>query len=214
MAIPNIVDTLGGSRIIAVLRAPDADQYADVIDVLVDSGVTAIELTLTTPNTLNTVTALCEHFGNRATIGVGTVLRAEDAVTAIEAGAKFIVAPNLNTDVVTAALERGVPVLPGVLTPTEVAAALELGISAVKLFPAQAVGAGYLKHLRGPYPNLQGIPSGGVDLEGAKQWLAAGAPAVSVGGPLLGDVFSTGDLNALREKSRAFTVAFEEESGL
>lgn len=212
MTSPSIIELLSGSRIIAVLRAPEASQYADVVDVLIDAGVTAIELTLTTPNTLDEVASLCEQFGDRASIGVGTVLQVQDAFTAIDAGAKFIVTPNLNPDIVAAAHERGVPILPGVLTPTEVAVALDLGVSAVKIFPAQTVGAGYLKHLRGPYPNLQGIPSGGVDLEGAQQWLAADAPAVSVGGPLLGDVFKTGDLDMLRAKAQAFVSALEGDS--
>lgn len=203
-------EVLRGTRVIAVLRAPEASKYEAVVRTLLDSGVVVIELTLTTPGTLDVVSELCEKFGDSASIGVGTVLTAEDAAAAIDAGARFIVAPNFDPEVVRTAQERGVSVLPGVMTPTEVHAAREAGAEAVKVFPAQTLGAGYLKHLRGPYPDLQVVPSGGVDLEQAKQWLSAGAPAVSVGGPLLGDVFTTGDLGALKSKATEFVADLED----
>jgi 2-dehydro-3-deoxyphosphogluconate aldolase/(4S)-4-hydroxy-2-oxoglutarate aldolase len=99
-----------------------------------------------------------------------------------------------------------VPIVPGGFTPTELFASWSAGASAVKVFPAGRLGPGYLKDLRGPFPDIEVVPSGGVDLDSAAQWLAAGATAVSVGGPLLGDAFHGGDLDALRDRARAFVA--------
>ena len=192
---------IGTSPVIAVLRAGDASDYAPVVETLINNQVTTIELTLTTPRTLELLPELVAQFKDRAHIGVGTVLNGEDAETALTAGAQFIIAPNFNSDVFKSAGERYIP---GVFSSTEVATAIAFGCKAVKIFPAQTVGAGYLKHLRGPFPDLQAIPSGGVDLEQAKAWMKAGSPAVSVGGPLLGDVFATQDYDALARRTRQF----------
>lgn len=200
-------DILGDSPIIAVLRAPDAKDYFPVVETLIDNGVSTIELTLTTPRTLELLPDLLNQFQDSAHIGVGTVLNKQDAETALQAGSKFIISPNFDEGVLEAAGKRYIP---GVLTPTEVAKAISSGCQAVKIFPAQTVGAAYLKHLRGPYPGLQAIPSGGVDLEQAKEWMKAGSPAVSVGGPLLGDVFKSNDLDGLAERTRSFVAALRE----
>jgi len=109
----------------------------------------------------------------------------------------------MNLPVIKLAVERQIAVFPGGLTPTELADGWDAGATAVKIFPAQTVGAGYLKHLRGPFPELQAVPSGGVDLDAAREWLDAGAVAVSIGGPLLGDALQGGDLDTLRDRCRA-----------
>ena len=116
----------------------------------------------------------------------------------------------MNLPVIKLAVERQVAVFPGGLTPTELAAGWNAGATAVKIFPAQTVGAGYLKHLRGPFPDLEAIPSGGVDLDATREWLEAGAVAVSIGGPLLGDALKGGDLGALRNRCRAVRAAVKE----
>ena len=121
----------------------------------------------------------------------------------MESGAQYLVTPTINLAVVKLAIGRQIAVFPGGLTPTELAAGWNAGATAVKIFPAETVGAGYLKHLRGPFPDLEGIPSGGVDLEATREWLQAGAVAVSIGGPLLGDALKGGDLEALRDRCRA-----------
>ena len=192
---------IGTSPVIAVLRAGDASDYAPVVETLINNQVTTIELTLTPPRTIELLPELVAQFKDRAHIGVGTVLNGEDAETALTAGAQFIIAPNFYSDVFKSAGEHYIP---GVFSPTEVATAIGFGCKAVKIFPAQTVGAGYLKHLRGPFPGLQAIPSGGVNLEQAKAWMKAGSPAVSVGGPLLGDVFATQDYDALARRTRQF----------
>ena len=129
---------------------------------------------------------------------------------AIDSGAQYLVTPTMNLPVIKLAVERQIAVFPGGLTPTELAAGWAVGATAVKIFPAQTVGAGYLKHLRGPFPDLEAIPSGGVDLDATREWLDAGAAAVSIGGPLLGDSLKGGDLTALRERCRAVRAVIME----
>jgi 2-dehydro-3-deoxyphosphogluconate aldolase/(4S)-4-hydroxy-2-oxoglutarate aldolase len=200
---PPLGDRLTTGRVIAVLRASHVSTLAPVCDVLVDEGILNLELTLTTPDLLDSLSDLVNRYKDTADVGVGTILTESDAERAIECGARFLVTPTMNLPVVRLAVERQVAVFPGGVTPTELAAGWGAGATAVKIFPAETVGAGYLKHLRGPFPELQAVPSGGVDLDASRQWLAAGAAAVSIGGPLLGDALNGGDLDALRDRCRA-----------
>lgn len=195
-------DLLRSTRAVAVLRAPTATAYDAVVDVLVECGIRSIELTMTTPGTLDTVGALVERYAGVAEIGVGTVLSAGTAEQALAAGAAFLVTPTVSPEVIAAALRRRRPVYPGAFSPTEVQTNWSLGASAVKIFPADQVGPGYLKALRGPLPDVAAMPSGGVRLEDIPAWLAAGAVAVSLGGELLGDALRGGDLRALAVRAR------------
>ncbi|MEV4669314.1 bifunctional 4-hydroxy-2-oxoglutarate aldolase/2-dehydro-3-deoxy-phosphogluconate aldolase [Microbacterium sp. LWO12-1.2] len=192
------------SRLIVVARAQRAEDYDAVLDVLVDAGIRSVELTLTTRGTFAHFPRLRERFGDVVDLGIGTVTSADDLTRAINAGATYIVTPITSTAFVQQATDADVPIVPGGLTPTELFASWSAGASAVKVFPAGQVGPGYLKDLRGPFPDIVAVPSGGVDLAGAEAWLAAGAVAVSVGGPLLGDAFNGGDLGALRDRAEAF----------
>ena len=205
-----ISDRLMAGRVIAVLRASHVSALAPVCDVLVEEGILSLELTLTTPDLLGSLPGLVERYAEAADVGVGTVLDTDQAATAIEAGAHYLVTPTMNLPVVDLAVRNQVAIFPGGLTPTELAAGWEAGAAAVKIFPAQVVGAGYLNHLRGPFPDLQAVPSGGVDLKAAAAWLDAGAIAVSLGGPLLGDALTGGDLVALRRRCRAVTAVVAE----
>jgi 2-dehydro-3-deoxyphosphogluconate aldolase / (4S)-4-hydroxy-2-oxoglutarate aldolase len=195
-------DRLTSTRVIAVLRAPDVSALAPVCDVLVEEGILSLELTLTTPGLLDSLRGLVDRYAGTADVGVGTVLDIDQAWQAVESGAQFLVTPIMNVQVVDLAISNKIAVFPGGFTPTELAAGWRAGATAVKIFPAQTVGAGYLKHLRGPFPDLQVVPSGGVDLDAAGEWLAAGAVAVSIGGPLLGDALSGGDPHELRRRCR------------
>ncbi|MHA3024235.1 bifunctional 4-hydroxy-2-oxoglutarate aldolase/2-dehydro-3-deoxy-phosphogluconate aldolase [Mycobacterium sp. BMJ-28] len=195
------------TKLIVVVRAPDAADYDRVLDVLVGAGIGSVELTLTTPGTLERLPYLLDRFGDAADIGVGTVTDREQLAAAVEAGAHYLVTPITDAALVAGAHRAGVPIVPGGLTPTELFAAWQAGAAAVKIFPANLVGAGYVKDLRGPFPDIAVVPSGGVDLDNAVAWLAAGAAAVSVGGPLLGDAVRGGDLGALRERAVAFVTA-------
>lgn len=192
------------SRLIVVARAQHAEDYDRVLDVLIDAGIRSVELTLTTPDTFEHFPRLLAQFGAVADLGIGTVTTSEQLARATDAGAHYLVTPITSTAFVQQATDAGLPIVPGGLTPTELFASWSAGASAVKVFPAGQVGPGYLKDLRGPFPDLVAVPSGGVDLAGASAWLAAGAVAVSVGGPLLGDAFAGGDLSALRDRAQAF----------
>jgi 2-dehydro-3-deoxyphosphogluconate aldolase/(4S)-4-hydroxy-2-oxoglutarate aldolase len=193
---------LSDTRVVAVLRARHASDYAPVIEALRRGGVLSIELTLSTPGVWAELPRLQERFGDGLEIGVGTVTEAAHAETALDLGAAYIVTPVTDPDVIAACVRRGVPVYPGGLTPTELDAGWKLGATAVKVFPASTVGAGYVSQLRGPFPDIQVIPSGGVDIEDVPGWIKAGALAVSLGGPLLGDAFQGGDLQELTARAR------------
>lgn len=195
--------------VIAVLRADAASRYLPVIDVLVEEGVTGIELTLTTPAALDRLPRLVARYAAHAAIGVGTVTRAEDAETAA-AHAAFIVTPVHAPAVLSVACARRVPIISGGLTPTELHAAWSTGASAVKVFPADVVGKSYIKSLRGPFPDIRIVPSGGVGIDDAAAWLRAGAAAVSLGGALIGDALRGGALDALRGRTRRLLASISD----
>jgi 2-dehydro-3-deoxyphosphogluconate aldolase/(4S)-4-hydroxy-2-oxoglutarate aldolase len=187
---------------VAVLRASHASDYAPVIEALQRGGVLSIELTLSTPGVWDELPSLRDRFGDALEIGVGTVTEAAEAEAALALGAAYIVTPVTDPGVITACVSRGVPVYPGGPTPTELHAGWKLGATAVKVFPASTVGAGYVSQLRGPFPDIEVIPSGGVNIEDVPGWIRAGALAVSLGGPLLGDAFKGGDLQELTARAR------------
>lgn len=195
-------ELLRENPIIAVLRARDAADYDAVIDVLVENGVHSVELTLSTPNTFEHLPALVARGGADVEIGLGTITTVEEARRAIDAGARYLVTPITRLDVVELAVRNGIPVFPGGLTPTELFSAWEAGATAVKIFPAETVGPQYGSHLRGPFPDLQFVPSGGITLADIPLWLHAGAAAVSLGGPLIGDALKGGSLTELAERCR------------
>lgn len=191
---------LRANPIIAVLRARDAADYDPVIDVLVENGVHSVELTLSTPNTFDHLPNLVARGGDDVEIGLGTITTVEQAQRAIDAGARYLVTPVTNLDIVALAVRSGVPVFSGGLTPTELFSAWQAGATAVKIFPAQTVGPQFGAHLRGPFPELQFVPSGGVTFADIPLWLGAGAVAVSLGGPLIGDALKGGSLDELAER--------------
>jgi 2-dehydro-3-deoxyphosphogluconate aldolase / (4S)-4-hydroxy-2-oxoglutarate aldolase len=190
------------TKVVAVLRAAHARDYAPVIEALERGGVRSIELTLSTAGVFEELPVLLEQFGSAVEIGVGTVTSVRDAEAALDRGAAFIVTPTTDPAVVTTCTRRAVPVYPGGLTPTELHTGWRAGATAVKVFPASVVGPGYLAQLRGPFPDLEIVPSGGVGIDDAPAWITAGALAVSLGGPLLGDAFAGGNLADLTARAR------------
>lgn len=190
------------TRVVAVLRAKHAKDYSPVIEALRVGGVLSIELTLSTPGVFEELPLLLDRFGDAVEIGVGTVTTPAEAETALDLGAAYIVTPITEPDVITACTRRGVPVFPGGLTPTELHTGWKLGATAVKLFPASTVGPGYISQLRGPFPDIQVVPSGGLTIGDVPAWIRAGALAVSLGGPLLGDAFKGGSLPELTTRAR------------
>lgn len=192
-------------HVIAVLRTTHASEYLPVIDSLVAGGVRFIELTLTTEGVFDHLAKIRAAFGDAAEIGIGTVTTTEQAKRSFDVGAQFLVTPTMNLDIVHAAVAHGTPIVPGGLTPTELHAGWNAGAAAVKVFPASTVGPDYVGQLHGPFPQMQLIPSGGVSIQDAPRWITAGALAVSLGGPLIGDAFAGGDLAQLTERARRVT---------
>jgi len=189
--------------VVAVLRAAHADRYPPVVDVLAENGVHAIELTMSTPGTVDVVAALRDRVaGSGAALGVGTVTDVATAHQVIDLGAEFIVTPTADTDVVTVAVDRDIPVYPGALSPTEVLAVWKAGATAVKLFPASTVGPSYIAHLHGPFPEIPVLPSGGFGIPDIPTWVRAGAVAVSMGSSLIGDALRGGSLTELAQRCR------------
>lgn len=184
--------------------------YTPVIESLVTGGIKLIELTLSTQGAVDFLPGLRSAFGQAAEIGVGTVTTAEEAENVLDAGGQFLVTPTVNPPAVAAALRRGVPVFPGGLTPTELFAGWSAGATAVKVFPASAVGPDYIGQLRGPFPQMRLIPSGGVSIEDAPGWITAGALAVSLGGPLVRDAFTGGNRQQLTDRARRVTSLVNE----
>jgi 2-dehydro-3-deoxyphosphogluconate aldolase / (4S)-4-hydroxy-2-oxoglutarate aldolase len=168
--------------VVAILRAADAGRFLEVGRVLYEAGVRAVEVTLTSAGALEAFARLREELPSDALLGVGTVRSAGDAERAVGAGATYLIAPDFRPEVVSWAVERGVPVVPGALTPTEIAAAWGAGATAVKVFPVSAVGGpAYLKAVRAPLPEVPLVPTGGVGIDDIGAYLAAGAVAVGIG---------------------------------
>lgn len=169
----------------AVLRATDGGLLVDVAEALLRGGVEAVEVTFTMPQAHRVIERMAESLGNRILLGAGTVLDPETARIALLAGAEFIVSPTLNLDVIRLCRRYDKAVLPGALTPTEVLTAWEAGADVVKIFPSDLTGPAYLKALAGPLPQVRMMPTGGVNLETAADFLQAGAFALGVGSSLV-----------------------------
>jgi len=181
-----VTDALLASGVIAVVRLSDATNLRAATAALAAAGVGAVEITLTTPGALETIAELASDEGLKGCmIGAGTVLDVKAAREVIARGARFVVSPTFDRFVVRYCNDHHVPCLPGALTPTELLAASRAGAAAVKLFPASAVGPRYLQEVLAPLPFLRVVPSGGVSLENAGEWIRAGAAAVSVGSALV-----------------------------
>lgn len=201
-----VADAIRNHRLIAVLRRIDPrPALLALVDELAEAGVRVIEITLDAPSGTDDLAAVRAHLAVRGdatyVVGAGTVLRLEQLDAARDAGADFIVAPILDLALVRAALDIGMPVIPAGLTPTEIVAAWSAGATFVKVFPASAVGSAFVKELRGPLPEIDLVPTGGVDGTNAAAFLAAGAAAVGIGGALV---------RASAEERRALVGSFLE----
>jgi len=187
---------------IAILRGGTGEHVEDVIATLVDAGVRAIEITTNTPRWREGIAWAARRYGTGASIGVGTVLEPRQLDEAAAAGAVFAVSPHLDADIGERAHERGLGWYPGAATPTEIVRAWQLGARAVKVFPAaQLGGPAFLKQVLAPLDFVDVIPTGGIGVDDASEYLAAGAVAVGLGSPLVGDALTSGDLGALRTRA-------------
>jgi 2-dehydro-3-deoxyphosphogluconate aldolase/(4S)-4-hydroxy-2-oxoglutarate aldolase len=172
--------------LIPVLRAQSAAESLQLADAIAAGGVPVLEVTMTVPGAIEVIRQIVEHSGDRILVGAGTVMDPETARACMLAGAQFIVSPTLNLKTIEFCRRERVPVFPGAMTPTEIVTAWDAGADAVKVFPCSAVGgAKYLKALKAPLPQIALIPTGGVSLATAAEFLAAGAFALGVGGDLV-----------------------------
>jgi 2-dehydro-3-deoxyphosphogluconate aldolase / (4S)-4-hydroxy-2-oxoglutarate aldolase len=189
--------------IVPVVRAANLDEARRAIDAICTGGIPIIEVTMTVPNAPAMIQELIHHYGSDVLTGAGTVTTAKQAEVCLDAGAQFLVSPGLSVPVVQTALKRGILAIPGALTPTELMAALEAGAQLVKIFPCgSAGGPKHIKALRAPFPDVRLIPTGGVNLANAAEYIQAGAFALGVGADLV-------DLAALRrnEASKIIDMA-------
>jgi 2-dehydro-3-deoxyphosphogluconate aldolase/(4S)-4-hydroxy-2-oxoglutarate aldolase len=182
--LADVLQRLREARVAAVIRADDAESAVAVAEALVEGGLTAVELTYTTPDAGDAIARARSRLGRDVLVGAGTLTTREQIAEATAAGADFLVTPHLDHGLLELMLASGVLALPGVLTPSEVASALAHGAAAVKLFPASSGGMPHLRALFGPFPGIKVVPTGGIDLTDVGAWLEAGAWAVGVGGKL------------------------------
>ncbi|MEC0266497.1 bifunctional 4-hydroxy-2-oxoglutarate aldolase/2-dehydro-3-deoxy-phosphogluconate aldolase [Paenibacillus anseongense] len=173
------------TRIIAIVRGVKEAHIFSVAEALLKGGVTVMEVTLNTPGALTMISDLQTKLGEQMYIGAGTVLDVEDAQKAVQAGASFLVTPNLDEDVIRYANREGVPIFPGAMTPTEVVKAWKAGATAIKIFPSASLGLSYIKELMGPLDHIPMMAVGGVTEENIKQFLDLGCYGLGIGGSLI-----------------------------
>lgn len=198
------LDIILSTKIIAVIRMPDAEKLAKVVEAITRGGVKAIEITMTTPRALEVIAAMAMKKSADALIGAGTVLDPETAVKAIHAGADFIVSPIMDFEIIKVCRRLDKFVAPGAFTPTEIVAAWNAGADVVKVFPATSVGPKYLKDIKGPLPQIRLMPTGGVSIENAREFIENGACCVAIGTALLDEkAIESENWDVLTQKAKA-----------
>ena len=197
MTKAEVVQQIRETGLIPVVRANSADEAMRAIDAIREGGISILEITMTVPGAVKLIEQVANRYRNEALVGAGTVLDPETARTCISAGAQFVVSPSLNLETIACCRGLDVVVMPGALTPTEVVQAWTAGADFVKVFPAGSVGgASYIKALKAPLPQIELVPTGGVSLKTAADFIRAGAAAVGVGADLV-------DIKAIREGQAA-----------
>lgn len=210
--LTDLTALIESARIVAILRAGSDAGLVEGCRAMVEGGVRVAEVPLTVPNALKVISGIARELGELpggVLIGAGSVLDGDGVKRAVDAGARFIVSPVVKAEVIETCHELGVACLPGALTPTEVQGAWEMGADIVKVFPAHRVGGpGYIRELLAPLPHLKLMPTGGVRLETAGQWLDAGAVCLGVGTSIVRpDLIESGDWDGLTAHARAFVAA-------
>jgi 2-dehydro-3-deoxyphosphogluconate aldolase / (4S)-4-hydroxy-2-oxoglutarate aldolase len=207
---------LTDAGVVAVLRADSAEEVVEMARQAIRGGIKAIEITMTVPSALRAIEQLASEYSSSADpqsdkfaiIGVGTVLDPETARAAILAGAEYVVAPAFNADTIKLCNRYCIPVLPGAMTIHEIQSALELGVDIVKLFPGNLFSPSIIGAVKGPLPQANLMPTGGVSLDNLKDWIKAGAVAVGIGSDLTKEASKTGDLTSIARKAAAYMEAY------
>ena len=203
-----VIRLLKNPGIVAVVRAPKAELVVPLARALLEGGVIAVEVTMTTPNAIEAIRNANAALGKEALLGVGTVLDGKTATAAIGAGAEFVVSPVTRREIVEAAHAADRPVMLGAYTPTEAQTAYEMGADFIKIFPADTLGPAYIKAIRAPLPHLQIVPTGGVDLQTIGAFLKAGCVAVGAGSSLVSaEALRTENWPEITRTAKAFVEA-------
>jgi 2-dehydro-3-deoxyphosphogluconate aldolase/(4S)-4-hydroxy-2-oxoglutarate aldolase len=212
MTKDDVLKRLEEIGVIPVVRAASAEEAVAVAEAIGEGGIPVLEITLTVPGAVKVIAELSKRFGDQVLVGAGTVLDPEAARECIKAGARFVVSPALNLQTIELCNREGIVILPGALTPTEVVTAWNAGADAVKVFPCSAVGgAKYLRALKAPLPQIRLVPTGGVSLATAKDFIAAGAWALGVGADLVNnEAIRSGDRESVISASRDYVQAVQE----
>ncbi|MFZ0684000.1 MAG: bifunctional 2-keto-4-hydroxyglutarate aldolase/2-keto-3-deoxy-6-phosphogluconate aldolase [Terriglobales bacterium] len=207
-----VLGKIAGSGLVAVIRAESSDQASRIAEACALGGVAALEITFTVPGASGVIEHLAKEFAGRILVGAGTVLDPETARIAILAGAQFVVSPALNGETARLCNRYRVPYMPGAGTMGEVIGAMECGADIVKVFPGEILGPGFVKAVKGPLPQAQLMPTGGVGIENVGDWIKAGAVAVGVGGNLTAGAKS-GDFESITKLARQFVDKIKEARG-
>lgn len=213
-----ILQQLTEAGVVAVLRADSAEEVVKMARHAIKGGIKAIEITMTVPQALKAIEQLASEYSsdadktadNYAIIGVGTVLDAETARSAILAGAEYVVAPSLQAETVKLCNRYAIPCLPGTMTIADIQSALELGVDIVKLFPGNLYSPNVISAIKGPLPQANVMPTGGVSLDNLKDWIKQGAVAVGIGSDLTKEAVAKGDFTIIEQKAAAYMKAYNE----
>ncbi len=210
----DVVHEITTSGLVAVVRLADAASMRAVAEALMSGGVRAIEVTMTVPGAVELIAELSRSVPAHVIIGAGTVLDEATANAVIGAGAEFVVSPVLRPDVIELCRRQDVAVMPGCLTPTEILAAWQAGADIVKVFPATALGPTFFKDMRGPFPQIRMMPTGGVTRDNASDWIRAGAVAVGVGTALVDQrAVAARQFNVIADNARHFVAEVQRARG-
>ena len=198
-----IVSEIVKRKAVAVLRIKEPEKLKKVIEALYEGGISVAEITMTVPNAIQLIEKMSNEFDKNIIIGVGSVLNAKVAEEAINAGAKYVVSPIFKKEIIDSAHKFDIPAMPGCFTPTEIQTAFEAGADIIKVFPADVLGMDFFKGILAPMPHLKLMPTGGVTLTNAGDWLKSGACAVGVGSALLDkEAIEKGNDSKLTENAR------------
>ncbi len=197
--------------VVAILRAPSGERLADVAEALLAGGVEVVEVTFTVPAAHRVLEQIADRLGDKLLLGAGSVLDPETARIAMLSGAEFVVSPTVNLQVIEICRRYAKPVMPGAMTPTEALTAWQAGADVIKLFPSEITGPKLIKAIHGPMPQIPLMPTGGVNLETAADFIRAGACALGMGGSLAPkDAIASSDMNRIESLARQFIEIVKE----
>ncbi len=209
MTKQEILNKIFKLKAVAVVRMSNAEKLKKVVEAIYNGGVSAIEITMTTPGALQSIESLSKEMGDEILVGVGSAINKQMASDAINAGAKFVVSPIFKKELIEIAHQNDVPAMPGCFTPTEIQTAYEAGADVIKVFPADVVGMAFFKGVLAPLPHLKLMPTGGVSLTNAGDWIKVGACAVGIGSALLDKkAIEEEDYNKLTQNAITFVNSF------